>query len=62
MPAKIRMLRAWRAGSRIGAPLILPFSLANAISEPAKVIAPMATPRLISIRLCMRIAPSAPMP
>ena len=41
---------------------MLPLSLAKAMSEPAKVMAPMATPRLISIRLCIRIAPSAPMP
>ena len=38
---------------------MLPLSLAKAISEPAKVMAPMATPRLISIRLWVRMAPSA---
>ena len=31
---------------------MLPLSLANAMTEPEKVMAPMATPRLISIRLC----------
>ena len=55
---KIRRLSTWRAGSRIGAPDMLPLSLAKAMIEPAKVMAPMATPRLISIRLCVRIAPS----
>ena len=36
----------------IGFPDILPFSFRKAITEPEKVIAPMATPRPISIRLC----------
>ena len=31
---------------------MLPLSFRNAITEPEKVIAPMATPRPISIRLC----------
>ncbi len=62
MAAKIKMLSAWRIGRMIGAPLMLPLSLANAMIEPAKVIAPMATPSDISIRLCIRIALSAPMP
>jgi hypothetical protein len=48
-----------RAGSRIGAPLMLPLSLAKAITEPEKVIAPMATPRPISTRLSGSISPSA---
>ena len=38
-----------RAGRMIGAPLMLPFSLAKAITEPVKVMAPMATPRLSSM-------------
>ena len=41
----------------IGAPFMLPFNLAKAISEPAKVMIPMATPRLISTRLCALINP-----
>ena len=41
----------WRAGRMIGAPLMLPFSLAKAISEPVKVMAPMAMPSDSSIRL-----------
>ena len=53
---------ACRAGRMMGAPLILPFSLAKAIREPAKVMAPMATPSDISTRLCVRMAPSLPMP
>ena len=57
--AKISRLSTCRAGRMIGAPLMLPLSLAKAMIEPAKVMAPMATPRLISIRLWVRIAPSA---
>ena len=41
----------WRSGSRIGLPDMLPLSLRKAITEPEKVIAPIATPRPISIRL-----------
>ena len=40
-----------RSGSRIGLPDMLPLSLRKAITEPEKVIAPMATPSPISIRL-----------
>ena len=54
------MLSRCRAGSRIGAPDMLPFSLAKAMSEPVKVIAPMATPSESSIRLSsLTPAPSA---
>src|SRR3954467_11700282 len=42
------MFRAWRCGSMIGLPLMSPLSLAAAMIEPVKVIAPMATPRAIS--------------
>ena len=42
----------------IGAPLILPFSLAKAITEPVKVMAPMATPRLSSMIEISLIPPS----
>ena len=52
----------WRAGSMIGAPLMRPDSFRNAITEPVKVMAPMATPSDISIRLWPWIAPSEPMP
>ena len=48
----------WRAGRMIGAPDMLPFSLAKAISEPVKVTAPMATPADSSIRDSSRTAPS----
>ena len=46
----------------IGAPLMLPFSLAKAIKEPVKVTAPMATPSDSSIRLSSLTwtKPSAP--
>ena len=40
-------------------PLMLPFSLRKAITEPEKVIAPIATPSPISTRLTGRIAPDA---
>ena len=40
-----------RSGSRIGLPDMLPLNLRKAITEPEKVIAPIATPRPISIRL-----------
>ena len=40
-----------RSGSRIGLPDMLPFSLRKAITEPEKVIAPIAAPRPISTRL-----------
>ena len=36
MARKITRLSRWRAGSMIGAPLILPFSLAKAMTEPAE--------------------------
>ena len=51
-----------RAGRMIGAPLMRPDSFRNAMIEPVKVTAPMATPSDISIRLWPWIAPSLPMP
>jgi len=44
-------LMTWRPGSVIGLPLMRPESLRKAITEPVKVMAPMATPIDISIRL-----------
>ncbi len=41
-------LMKWRCGSMIGRPDILPLSLAKAITEPVKVMAPMARPIDIS--------------
>ena len=52
------MLIRWRWGKRIGALLISACSLANAITEPEKVIAPMITPSPISSRLATLMAPS----
>ncbi len=49
-------------GNTIGAPLISACSLANAISEPEKVMAPIARPSDISIRLWVWTLPSVPMP
>ena len=51
-----------RPGSVIGAPLMRPESFRNAITEPVNVMAPMATPSDISIRLWPWMAPSTPMP
>ena len=45
-----------------GAPLINACNLANAITEPVKVIAPITTPSDISMRLAVLIAPTEPMP
>jgi len=55
------MLMRWRAGKMIGAPLMRPDSFANAITEPVKVSAPMATPSDISTRLCGWMLPGVPM-
>ena len=55
------MLIRWRAGRMIGAPLIRADSLRNAITEPVKVSAPMATPSDISTRLCGWMLPAVPM-
>src|ERR1700693_5122994 len=56
------MLMAWRAGRMIEAPLMRPDSFEKAITEPVKVMAPMATPSDISTRLAPWIAPTTPMP
>jgi hypothetical protein len=45
------MLMMWRPGRMIGAPLMRAESFRNAITEPVKVSAPMATPSDISTRL-----------
>ena len=50
MATAIRMFSRCRAGRMIGAPLILPFSLAKAITEPVKVTAPIARPSDNSIK------------
>ena len=46
----------------IGLPDMRPDSLAKAITEPAKVMAPMATPSDISKRLAGAMLPGTPMP
>ena len=46
-----------RSGSMIGLPDMLPLSFRKAITEPEKVIAPIATPSPISIRLTRWIVP-----
>jgi hypothetical protein len=45
-----------------GAPETRPCSLAKATTEPVKVMAPIAVPSPISIRLCILILPGVPMP
>ena len=60
MARPIAIFSRCRAGRMIGAPLMLPFSLAKAITEPVKVTAPMARPSDSSISDCMWMAPSAP--
>ena len=49
-------LMMWRPGNMIGLPLMRPDSLRKAMTEPEKVIAPMATPRPNSTRLTGRIS------
>ena len=49
------------AGRMIGAPLMRADSFRNAITEPVKVSAPMATPSDISTRLCGWMWPGVPM-
>ena len=51
-----------RAGRRIGLPLMRPSSLANAMTEPVKVNAPIAVPMLISMSACMWICSGVPIP
>ena len=55
------MLMTWRAGRMIGAPLMRADSFRNAITEPVKVRAPIATPSDISTRLCGWMWPGVPM-
>ena len=55
------MFSVWRAGSLIGAPDMLPFSLAKAIREPVKVMAPIARPTDSSIRLSSFMPPPSSM-
>ena len=56
------MLMKWRIGNRIGAPLMRPSSFRKAMTEPVKVMAPMATPSDISTRLEPWMCPGVPMP
>src|SRR5262245_39298222 len=59
-PASARLIRC-RAGRMIGLPDMRPLSLAKAITEPVKVMAPMATPSDISMRLAGAMLPGVPM-
>src|SRR5262245_17393506 len=55
-------LIACRAGKMIGAPLMRPESLRNAMTDPVKVTAPIAVPSDISTRLAPWMWPMVPMP
>ena len=46
----------------IGLPDMRPSSFRKAMTEPVKVIAPMATPRLISTSAWPWMSPTVPMP
>ena len=46
------ILMMWRPGSVIGLPLMRADNFRKAITEPVKVMAPMAAPSDISMRLC----------
>ena len=46
----------------MGAPDMMPCNLAKAMTEPEKVMAPMAVPRPISTRLMAGMEPMAPRP
>ncbi len=59
MPRARAMFSRWRPGNMIGAPPMLPFSLRKAMTEPVKVIAPIARPSDSSIRLFSCTWPSA---
>ena len=52
----------WRIGSMIGLPDMRPSSFRKAMTEPVKVIAPMATPSDISTSACAWMSPISPMP
>ena len=58
--ATIRLNRRCPANTN-GAPVINSCSLAKAITEPVKVIAPITMPTLTSMRLIRRISPSTAM-
>ena len=56
------MLMKWRPPIMIGLPDMRPSSLRKAMTEPVKVMAPMATPRLISISAWAWMSATVPMP
>ena len=60
-PRPSAMLMACRAGSIMGAPDMRPSSFRKAMMEPVKVMAPMAAPKLISMREIGWIRPSTTM-
>ena len=53
-------LRICCPGNVIGEPDIIPLNFKNAIIDPVKVIAPIAAPRDISIRLAILMSPGQP--
>ncbi len=56
------ILRACRPGRMIGLPDMRPESFKKAMIEPVKVMAPIAAPSDISIRLWVWMAPGVPIP
>ena len=56
---KIKFNMCWPLNN-IGDPDIIPLSLRNAIIDPVKVSAPIATPNDISIKLAIFISPGEP--
>ena len=54
-----KLIKCWPL-KVIGAPDIIPLSFKKAIIDPEKVIAPIAAPRDISIRLASFISPIPP--
>src|SRR4029079_15915760 len=54
-------LMTWRSGKRIGAPLMRADNFRNAMTEPVKVIAPIAAPSDISTKLDLWMSPGTPM-
>ena len=54
-----KLMKCWPL-KVIGAPDIIPLSFKNAIIDPEKVIAPIAAPKDISIKLASFISPDIP--
>ncbi len=62
MPTPRAALIGCCSGKTSGAPVTRPCNFAKATIEPVKVMAPIAVPRPISIRLPSLMAPGVPRP